>query len=182
MSENPKAIPTSQWLILGCAGMMFACSIAAVVGAVLVWVLLGWTAPAPPGPVPPAPAPQPSPNQFLLDVQRVFQEENGSQDDAAILAAAFRQLSDTLIYDGQQQTPQIGNANDLGNAFARMQRNRFLSDQTPFADKYPKLELRISSEMNSRNIVAGTLDNAKRQAAADLFREVGDALYQLQAK
>jgi hypothetical protein len=137
-------------------------------------------APTPTPPVPPVPPVPPAPIGFAAELQQAFAADAGTKADAALLAAAFSQMSETLVYDGADPQPRIANTNDMGSAFARLQRYRFLTSQTPLANKYPRFEARVASEINSRGVTTGPFDAAKRQAAANLLREVGEALRAVQ--
>lgn len=142
----------------------------------------------PPSPYPnpyPAPYPNPQPNPynptpqpppFAAGVIEAFKSDGGTPDDAIVLASAFDQFASTLEYDGLQQAPRIGNGNDLGNTFARLQQYRFLQSSTSIGQKFPRLETFIATEMGRIGLKEGPLDSSKRSNAVLMFRTVANSL------
>jgi hypothetical protein len=131
-----------------------------------------------PTPLPTPPAPQPV-TPFGQLLVAAFQAEGGTAKQAAELAALHLKMADIIEYDGRQQAPLLKNTSDMGQSFALLQQYYFLSNPTPLANLFPRMESAIAAEAAKREIISSAslpLDAARRAAAAQLYREIGSAL------
>lgn len=138
-------------------------------------------------PRPPLPTPQPSPTPpvpqpvtpFGQAVMATFQAEGGTPQQAAELSALHTKMAEVIDYDGRQQSPLLKTTNDLGRSFALLQQYHFLSNPTPLANLFPRLEAAIAAEATQRQIIgpdALPVDASRRAAAVQYYREIGAAL------
>jgi hypothetical protein len=146
--------------------------------AIAVSMSVGDATPIAPGPVGPVPGPVSPLSDFGTALRASIQQSAGTKREVEILAACHRGMSRALRRDGTKQTPAVKNTNEMGAAFADLQRY-YAGSEALFGPKFDPFDKVCRDVALQRGIIGTTglpMDPSLRQKAVDYYAEIASTL------